>query len=111
MSARDPSYPRQKMQLVLENNETADFTLYYSGRMQSWFFNLSYKDITINGAKVVLHPNILRQFKNIFPFGIMFFSDAKVEPFQLTSFSSGNCVLGVLTSSEVQEIEESIYNL
>ena len=104
------SYPNQQMQLVLDNNETADFNLYYNGRVQGWFFNLEYKDLIIKGTKVVLHPNILRQFRNNIPFGIRFEAKSKVEPFQDTSFSSGDCIMYILNSDEVQETEEKIYN-
>lgn len=104
------SYPCQEMQLVLDNNETVDFKIYYNARTQNWFFDLVYKEIKINCVKIVLHPNILRQFRKFIPFGIMFSANDKVEPFQDTSFANGDCIMYVLNSEEVQQIEDSIYN-
>lgn len=99
----------QKMRLVLDNNETVDFHLYYYARMQSWYFDFSYKNITCNGVKVVLTPNALRQFRKNIPFGLMFSSEGLVEPFQIDDFSSGRVVLNVLNAAEVEQIEREIY--
>lgn len=104
--------PNQIHQLVLENNETADFTLRYYPRMLGWFFDISYGDTTINNVKVVLHPNILRQFRNILPFGITFYTDNKsyVEPFQKSDFATGRVKMGILNSEEVVLTESEVYN-
>lgn len=104
------NHPDQLHTLVLEDNDTATFRLFYCGRMQEWYFDLEYKDLVINGAKVVLTPNILRQFRKNIPFGIAFFADSYVEPFEIEAFSSGRVSMGILNSEEVQEIESEIYN-
>lgn len=103
-------YPNQIHKLLLENRETADFRLYFYARQYSWYYDITYKDITIKGSKVVLTPNSLRQFKNILPFGLAFYSDSFVEPFKLDDFVSGRIKMGILNKDEVQEIESEIYN-
>jgi hypothetical protein len=102
-------YPNQIHTIPLENNETAQIRLYYNARMLSWYFDLEYKDITINCVKITIHPNILRQFRRIIPFGITFFADGFVEPFEVTAFSSGRVSMGILSQDEVNEVETEIY--
>lgn len=104
------SNARQRFRLVLENNETADIQLYYYGRMRSWYYNISYNDITINGSKVVLTPNSLRNLKKILPFGIAFTTDGYTEPFAISDFASGRVKMYVLNSDEVEQVEQEIYN-
>lgn len=104
------SAPKQRFRLVLENNETADFQLYYCGRMRSWYYNISYNDFTVNGAKVVLTPNSLRNLRRLIPFGIAFVTDGYTEPFLISDFSSGRVKMYVLTSDEVEQVEEEIFN-
>ncbi len=104
------SNPIQQMQLVLENNDTVDFKLYYSMREQSWFYDFSYKDLTVNGSKVTLHPNALRQFRRIIPFGIAFDSDGQVEPFAQDDFSSGRIKMYILNSEDIQSVEQEVFN-
>lgn len=101
---------KQQMRLSLKNNETADFFLHYNARIQAWFFDFTYNDITAKNLKVCLHPNILRSFRRLIPFGISFWADNQVEPFQLTSFSSGACNMYILSEDEVAEVEEAVYD-
>lgn len=105
--------PNQLHELVLENNKTAKFILRYYSRMIGWFFDIEYEDVKINGVKVVLHPNILRQFKNKLPFGLMIFTEneSPVEPFQITDFQTGRVKLGILNSDEVMQVESEIFNV
>lgn len=104
------SSPNQRMTLVLENNDTVDFRLYYSVRQQSWFYDFTYNNTTVNCSQVVLTPNSLRQFKRILPFGIRFSADSFVEPFSIDDFSTGRVKMFILNSNEVEEIESEIFN-
>lgn len=100
----------QRMQLLLENNETVNFNIYFSARQQCWYYDFEYKNIICNGSKIVLSPNSIRQFKNILPFGFMFISDSYVEPFSIDDFSSGRISFFLLNKEEVQQVEREIYN-
>lgn len=101
--------PKQRCQLVLESNDTVDFRLYFYPRQQSWYFDFAYKDLIVNGSKAVLSPNVLRNFKNIIPFGIGFSADSLVEPFSLDDFSSGRVRMYLLNREDIQQIEQEIY--
>lgn len=102
--------PKQQHTLVLENNETADFYLEYCGRMESWYFSISYNNTVQNCIKAVLTPNALRHLRRIIPFGIAFISESQVEPFRLDDFAAGRVQMYVLNSEDVAEIEQEIYN-
>lgn len=101
--------PKQRHQLVLDNNETVDFRLRYSARQQAWYFDFTYKELTSKGLKVVLTPNALRCFRRLIPFGIAFSTQGYVEPFQLDDFSSGRVEMYVLNAEDVQTVEQEIY--
>ena len=104
------NYPNQRHQLVLENNESVDFRLYFLARQRSWYFDITYNNLTINCVKVVLTPNALRQFRKNIPFGITFYTGGYVEPFKDDDFSSGRIKMGVLNAYEVEQIEQEVYN-
>ena len=100
-------------ELVLENNEKVKFTLRYYPRVFSWFFDFEYNSLQVNNIKVVQHPNILRQFKNKIPFGLMIYTDnnSPVEPFQITDFKTGRVKIGILNEDEVKQVEDDIFNV
>lgn len=104
------NHPNQRHQLVLENRESADFRLYFLARQRSWYYDIIYKNITVNCNKIVITPNSLRQFRKIIPFGLMFYADSFVEPFKIDDFSSGRIKMGILNSEEVKQVEQEVYN-
>lgn len=101
---------KQQHTLVLENNETVEFYIEYCPRMQAWYYNFTYKNITQNCIKVVLTPNSLRHLRRVIPFGLAFLSDSQVEPFNQDDFLTGRIQLYVLNEDEVAEFEEEFYN-
>lgn len=104
------SNARQTMQLPIENGNTATFNLYYNPTQYAWYFDLIYNDYEIYGSKVVLHYNIIRQQRNILPFGLAFLAQGNVEPFSIDDFENERVKLFILTQNEVQDVEEYIYN-
>ena len=102
--------PKQRMTLVLEDNETVDFYIYYLPRQQSWFYDFTYNELTVKGSRVTLTPNSLRQYRRLIPFGIAFDTQGFVEPFSINDFSSGRVNMYVLNSDEVEQIEAEVYN-
>lgn len=101
--------PKQRHQLVLDTNNTVEFRLYFYPTQKSWYFDFFYNNLIVNGSKVVLSPNTLRNFKNIIPFGIGFVTDGFVEPYKLDDFSSGRVKMVLLNKEDVMEVERNIF--
>ena len=102
---------KQRIQIPLDDGTTIDFRLYFMPTQYSWYFDFTYNNYTSNGNKVVLTYNALRHLKNLLPFGFSFMAESQVEPYSIEDFSSGRVRMYVLTSEDVKEIEESIYNV
>lgn len=97
----------QQQTLTLPDGSTFLLQLYFRPMQYGWFINtLVYKNFTINGMRIVVSPNMLRQFKNQIPFGIACFSKGNREPSQQQDFVSGACNLYLLTAAEVIQYEE-----
>jgi len=82
--------------------------LFYLHRSESWYANIIYNDVVLNGIKINQSINVLRQYKNILPFGIACYSDYNTDPFLLEDFAQDNYFLSILTSNEVVELENKI---
>ena len=99
----------QKIIPVQSNNEAFEFVLRYDKSCQKWYYSIEKDDLIINNATLVLHPNILRQFKNIINFGLLIISDDGIEPAFENDFVSRVSVY-ILSSDEVEEVEERYFN-
>ena len=104
-------YPKQRVQIPLDEGSTIDFRLYFMPTQYSWYYDFIYNDYSSFGNKVVLTFNALRHLKNLIPFGFAFLAESSVEPFSIEDFSSQRVKMYLLNSEEIKEIEETIYNV
>ena len=104
------SQPWQKNTIVLEDNQTFDLTLQYVENQYSWFFSISYNNtFVLNNARLVSAPNLLRQHKNILPFGLFISTDDATDPYFINDFINARVTVYILTQEEVDEVETLFY--
>ena len=70
--------------------------------------DVEYQGSIARGIKIVRGPNILTRSKNTLPFGLSVTVADNYEPFLINDFSSGRVKMFLLTSAEVQEIDDMI---
>ena len=101
------NYPRQKQTVSLPDGTSFTISLYYVTIQQGWFIDeLSYKDFTVRGMRLVNSTNILRQYKNLIPFGLAVMTAGNREPMFMADLNNDTTKLFVLNSSEVELYEE-----
>ncbi len=97
----------QKQKLVLDDGTIVQITICFKPMQFGWFIQeLVYGNVTIQGRRIFVSPNMLYQFRNQLPFGIGCFSLGNREPSQQEDFSSGNVQLYILTQAEVNQYAE-----
>jgi hypothetical protein len=116
--------PKQKMDIALEDgNQSFTLLLEFSQTFigySCWYFAIKYKDfllgndfvdtsITSPTIRLTTGINILRQFKNIIPFGISITTDDLSEPMLLNDFVSGRVLVHILNQSEVNDVENEFF--
>lgn len=95
--------------LQLVDGTTANLELIYQGATERWIMNVTYGDLKYNAVGVCCYPNLLRQWKNILPFGIACVSNNQTDPFDINDFSSSRCQLYILTADDIKTIESTIF--
>lgn len=95
--------------LQLPDGTTATLELIYQGATERWIFNLTYGSFSANGVGLCTYPNVLRQWKEILPFGLACVTNNQTDPFDINDFSSGRVQLYLLTEEDVAEIESSTF--
>ena len=103
--------PKQRFDVKTEDNQTFELKLEYSDQQQGWFYSITFGDIVINNARLVTSPNIIRQFKNVLPFGIFIATDDLSEPLFIDDFSTERVKFLLLTPDEVEQVEIDFYNV
>lgn len=88
--------------------------LYYRQSLPGWFFtslNWNNGQWQENGRRIVTHPNMLRQYQNILPFGMACQTVNNREPTQIEDFASGASSLYLLTAQDVIDVNTFIQSL
>tara|TARA_Y100001963_G_scaffold17759_1_gene21925 strand:- start:21647 stop:21985 length:339 start_codon:yes stop_codon:yes gene_type:complete len=97
---------RQKRTLRLDDGSEVILKLYYRPMQRGWFGSLEYNDFVLNNFRIYNSANILRQYRNIIPFGLACSSKEQKEPMFQEDFSSGNSQIYLLSSEEVDQYED-----
>lgn len=99
--------PVQTFGLILADGSRAICTLRFRDQQTGWFLDVSYGTIEINGMRLVSTPNILRQFREVLPFGLAFAMPAGADPVDIEAFSTGTFLL--LEGTEMEASEPAVF--
>lgn len=103
---------KQILSPTLEDGTVFEFSLNFKQQEEFWMYSIKYKNLIINNCKLVLSSNLLHQWKNILPFGLLCTSTdspgQEVDPFLLNDLSSGRVKIFIMTTAEVTELENQI---
>ena len=99
----------QVTNVVLSDGSVAQFEFIYEPAIERWMFNLTHPDITVNLLNLCAGPNMLRDWRNVIPFGLACLSTDGADPFYIDDFQSGRITLYVLNAAEVAAVESDVY--
>jgi len=99
----------QQTILILDDGTTVSFDVTFNAAAERWVSNVSYAGKTVNGIGLCAHPNILRQWKNIFPFGISCVTADQTDPFDINDFVSERVKMYLLNAEDVLQVERDVF--
>jgi hypothetical protein len=103
------AYPSQTFSMVdPAGGGTIYFTINYRPRVQGWFLDVTFNAFTLAGLKLVRSPNVLAQYHNRIPFGLMVAVSDGFEPFLVNDFYTSRVALYLLDALDVLTVEASI---
>ena len=102
---------KQVMRVILEDGSVAELTLTYLGATQRWAFSIDHPNLTVYNKILCTHPNILRQYKHVIPFGLMCLTTDGLDPTMVTDFKTGRSQLYILQAADIAAVETAIGDL
>lgn len=103
------NFALQQTVLILEDGTTATLTITYNAATERWVMDLSYNNTTINGLGLCTYPNIIRQWKNVLPFGIAIVTADQTDPFDINDFADGRAKMYLLNAADVKQVETDVF--
>ena len=100
--------PKQTFKFTIDGYDYVEVYIEFKPQQYSWFFNLTWGNFSLFGERVAVSPNLLRQFKDLIPFGIMISGEDGLDPFAIDSWVTKNKFY-FLSADEVLTIESDTY--
>lgn len=100
---------KQKHTILLEkDNSSIVIRLVYKPTQIGWFMDVEYEpnDFAVYGLRVTTNVNILNQWRNVLPFGIICYCEDNYDPLSIEDFLVERAHLAILSAEEVEEIVE-----
>jgi hypothetical protein len=98
----------QLVTLVLEDGTSVSMSLQYMPTIQRWAAGFTYGNFSATGLNLCIHPNLLRSWRNVIPFGIACNTIDGADPLYIDDFASGRASIYLLTAAEVADFETEI---
>lgn len=100
---------KQKHTILLEKDSSRIvLELTYKPYQLGWFLDVAYEDLgfEVHNLRITTNTNILNQWRNKLPFGIICQCKDAQDPLLIEDFLVGRAQLSILSEEEVQEIVE-----
>ena len=95
---------KQKFVAVIDGYDAATITLEYKSQQYAWYMSVVWGDFAIYGERVAVSYNLLRQFRDILPFGIAVSGVDAMDPLFKDSWLSANSFF-ILDSTDIETVE------
>lgn len=98
---------KQKHTILLDTDSSLIvIRLVYKPTQLGWFMDVEYeaKNFAVYGLRITTNINILNQWRNLLPFGIICYCDNVQEPLSIEDFLVRRAYLGILSKEEVEKL-------
>ncbi len=103
------SSPSQTLTIADPNTgKPISISLTFRPRTQEWYIGITFGTWSLASLRLSYSPNVLIQYSNVIPFGLLVQTSDQGDPSLINDFVSGRAALVLLTSSEVSDIETGI---
>ena len=96
--------PKQTFKAVIDGYDTAAITLEFKPEQLGWFMSIVWGTFEMYNERLATSPNLLRQFKNIIPFGILIEGTEGIDPLKIDSWLTDNKFY-MIDQADIEEVE------
>jgi len=98
----------QRMFYTLADGSAVQMEFVYRPAIQRWSVSLSYGSLSLSGYLLCAGPNVLRQWRNLVPFGMAVASLDGQDPVAIDDFTTGRVQVFMIEGQEVEDVESQV---
>ena len=77
---------KQSFKFALDGFESVEVILEFKLSQNAWYYSIIWGTFEIRNGRIVTGLNLLRQYRNIIPFGILIYHPDNIDPMLLDDF-------------------------
>jgi hypothetical protein len=98
----------QKVSVSLPDGSLMQLEFIYRPGIQRWTVDINYGTFQLVGFILACGPNILRQWRNLLPYGMAVQSTDLIDPVLISDFLNGRISVYILWEAELQQVETQV---
>lgn len=95
----------QVASLIIADGSVATVRFKFDAATERWRIDVAHEEHIFNGVGLCCHPNILRQWRNVIPFGLSCITSDQTDPFTFSDLSTGRAKIYLLSEADVVAVE------
>ena len=98
---------------IMADGSSVTLTFKYRPAIQRWTVDVSRGSFVANGLGLTTHPNLLRVWRDVIPFGLQIVTKDSTDPFMADDLQSGRVVINMLDNTgentDVEDVETEYF--
>lgn len=95
---------KQIFTVSIDGYSGVKISMEFKPQQYAWFMSVTWGEFNLNNERVAISPNLLRQFQNILPFGILISHIDAIDPFSNDAWLTG-WEIYILDENELAQVE------
>lgn len=96
---------KQQFQFLISGYDSVDIIIEFKPLQEGWFFqSIIWGNFSVYQERIGVSPNLLRQWANVIPFGILVIGPDAIDPFSQDAWLQG-WEMHILDETEIIEVE------
>jgi len=97
---------KQSFRFAIEGYDAVQVILEFKMNQNAWFYSILWGTFEVKNGRVVTGLNLLRQYRNIIPFGILVYHPENIDPITVYDWMSNGYEFYMMDESDIIAVEE-----
>lgn len=97
---------KQVFKWAIDGYDAAEISVEFKQSQNAWFYSILWGDFQVKNGKVVTGLNLLRQYRNLIPFGILVYHPEMLDPMTIDDWTVNGYEFYMLDATDLDLVEE-----
>jgi hypothetical protein len=97
---------KQVFKFAIDGYEAVEITLEFKPSQNAWYYSILWGTFQVKNGRLVTGLNLLRQYRNIIPFGILVYHPENIDPMTIDDWTLNGYEFYMLDETDIAAVED-----